>query len=178
VSRRRKIILGVIVVLVGGFLVLQILPVHVFQSLRIPGNPPVTAEIAWDSQATHDLARMACFDCHSNETVYPWYAQIAPVSWLVRRDINFGRMAMNFSEDEPDEYDLDDLEGHLYNDMPPRQYTLIHPEANLTDEQRDQLLAGFVATFTEASSDGMGHDMGNMDHGEAAEPEATEEAGD
>ena len=44
-------------------------------------NPPVMAEPAWDSAATRELARQACFDCHSNETEWPWYSNIAPFSW-------------------------------------------------------------------------------------------------
>jgi hypothetical protein len=150
VSRRRKILVGGFVLLIGGFLLMQVLPVGIFQSLRAPGNPPTTATINWDSPETESLTRTACYDCHSNETIYPWYSQIAPVSWLVRRDINLGRIAMNFSEDEPTEYNLEDLEYHLFHDMPPGIYIVMHPEANLTQAQREQLLAGFKATFTQA----------------------------
>jgi len=44
------------------------------------------------------MARRACFDCHSNETVWPWYSSIAPVSWLVQRDVDEGREKLNFSD--------------------------------------------------------------------------------
>ena len=45
-------------------------------------NPPVTGEPAWDSPQTRAYAKQACFDCHSNETIWPWYSYVAPASWL------------------------------------------------------------------------------------------------
>ena len=74
----KKIILIIIVVAVGGFLLIQLVPFG-----RDHTNPPVVQEPNWDSPATRELAQRACFDCHSNETVWPWYSNIAPVSWLV-----------------------------------------------------------------------------------------------
>lgn len=164
-SRRRKIILAVIGLPVLGFLILQIIPVgSIKSSLARDANPPVTQVINWDSPETERLARTACMDCHSNETVWPWYSNIAPVSWLITYDVNNGRDAMNFSNLAPEDYDLSDMEWHLYNNMPPRKYLIMHPDANLTDEQRDALMAGFRATFTSANpGDGSmeGMDMGN-----------------
>lgn len=61
-------------------------------------NPPVRSEPAWDSPQTKTLAVRACYDCHSNETVWPWYSSIAPASWLIYRDVNNGRRELNFSE--------------------------------------------------------------------------------
>jgi hypothetical protein len=65
---------------------------------RDHGNPPVTGEPTWDASETRALVKQACFDCHSNETEWPAYASIAPVSWLVQRDVNEGRAVLNFSE--------------------------------------------------------------------------------
>ena len=65
-------------------------------------NPPVTKEPAWDSPATAKLIHRACYDCHSNKTVLPWYANVAPMSWLLLRDVNGGRSHLNFTEwDKP-----------------------------------------------------------------------------
>ena len=61
-------------------------------------NPPVIQEPAWDSPATRALAKQACFDCHSNETVWPAYAKVAPISWLIAHDVDEGRSVLNFSE--------------------------------------------------------------------------------
>jgi glutaredoxin len=67
-------------------------------------NPPVTREIQWDSLQTRALAQRACFDCHSNETVWPWYAYVAPVSWRIANHVYDGRRRLNFSEwDRPNE---------------------------------------------------------------------------
>src|SRR3954449_12180710 len=60
-------------------------------------NPPVLKEPKWDSPQTRALAQRACFDCHSNETTWPWYTHIAPVSWLIARDVIEGRQHLNFS---------------------------------------------------------------------------------
>ena len=53
-------------------------------------NPPVGAEPSWDSPETRALARQACFDCHSNETEWPAYSTVAPVSWLIQHDVSEG----------------------------------------------------------------------------------------
>ena len=65
---------------------------------RAHDNPPVRSEPQWDSPVTRDLVVRACFDCHSNETIWPWYANIAPISWLTTRDVDEGRDELNFSE--------------------------------------------------------------------------------
>jgi mono/diheme cytochrome c family protein len=79
--------------LLVAFVASQLIPVR-----PRPTNPPVTGEPAWDAPETRVLARQACFDCHSNETAWPAYASIAPVSWLVQHDVDEGRAALNFSE--------------------------------------------------------------------------------
>lgn len=124
-------------------------------------NPPTVQEPAWDSPHTRELAARACFDCHSNETVWPWYASIAPVSWLVQRDVNEGREEMNFS-DWTGGHDhaahaadhLDDIEEVLREgEMPPRIYLLMHPEARLTAQEREDLIRGLQATLQAPSTD-------------------------
>lgn len=70
---------GVLVLAVGA----QVVPYG-----RDHTNPPVLAEASWDSPATHDLAARACFDCHSNQTTWPWYSNVAPLSWVVSHHID------------------------------------------------------------------------------------------
>jgi hypothetical protein len=111
-------------------------------------NPPVTREARWSSEATAELARQTCYDCHSNETQWPWYSSVAPVSWLVARDVVEGREHLNFSEwDQPN----DGLDGIVEvvesAEMPPRKYVLMHPEARLDDATRAALLRGLQATL-------------------------------
>jgi len=114
-------------------------------------NPPVVREPAWDSPATRNLAKQACFDCHSNETVWPWYSRIAPISWLVYRDVAEGREELNFSDwhggagkaEKPQKVTRELESGG----MPPLQYRINHPEARLDDAARRALIQGLTATM-------------------------------
>lgn len=105
-------------------------------------NPPVAQAASFAPGAGLELARGACFDCHSNETQWPWYTNIAPGSWLVQRDVDEGRATLNFSEWNRPQAEVDELldvvEG---GGMPPVSYTLIHPSARLSDADRATLLA-------------------------------------
>jgi hypothetical protein len=138
--------------MIVGFIAIQFIPVgRFFKSLNRVDNPPVKTAIQWDSPETEQLVRRACYDCHSNETRWPWYANIAPVSWLIVHDVNEARGLLNFSELDLSKADVHDLvahlESHVYSNMPPRKYILLHPDANLTGAERDLLMAGFRATF-------------------------------
>jgi len=111
-------------------------------------NPPVTAEPKWDSATTRDLAKRACFDCHSNETAWPWYSNVAPVSWLVQNDVNEGREHLNFSEwDRPQKDAKDAAEEVRDGEMPMWIYLPAHPEARLTDAEKQALINGLEATI-------------------------------
>ena len=106
-------------------------------------NPPVTQEPAWDSPETRALAVRACYDCHSNETVWPWYANMAPVSWLVQKDVDDGRRKLNFSEwDKPQRSADDAVENVKSGTMPRWFYVPLHPSANLNPEEKGQLNPG------------------------------------
>jgi len=114
-------------------------------------NPPILP--GHDVSATYAplpqiaaLLHTACYDCHSYETQWPWYSRVAPMSWLIANDVKGGRRHVNFS-DWPNEHldwaarrwervseELD------YKEMPPAKYTLMHPEARLTDDQRKELI--------------------------------------
>ena len=145
--RTRNIILILLGVGILGFVILQLIPIgSIVADFAHPGNPPITYTIPWDSPQTEQLARAACFDCHSNETRYPWYSSIAPVSWLVNHDINEGRRKMNFSTNT--HLFSDDMEKQISTgEMPKSFYLPLHPEANLTAEQKKQLIDGLIATF-------------------------------
>ncbi|HZP29235.1 MAG TPA: heme-binding domain-containing protein [Acidimicrobiia bacterium] len=111
-------------------------------------NPPVKAEPTWDSPQTRALASRACFDCHSNLTKWPWYSNVAPVSWLVQRDVDGGRSALNFSEwNRPQDGAGDIAEAISGGSMPPWFYPLMHPHANLSKADQQRLIAGLAATL-------------------------------
>jgi mono/diheme cytochrome c family protein len=111
-------------------------------------DPPVKAEPKWDSPNTRELFFRACGDCHSNATAWPWYGYVAPISWLIQRDIDKGRAALNVSEWGRPQGNSDDAAAVVQNGaMPPTRYTTLHPSAKLTDSEKQALIPGLVATF-------------------------------
>ncbi|QYG91438.1 heme-binding domain-containing protein [Iamia sp. SCSIO 61187] len=111
-------------------------------------NPPVTADAPWPDAESEAIARESCYSCHSNETDWPAYSYLAPMSWLVRRDVDRGREELNFSEwgERSDAGDAaDEVEDGA---MPPRQYTVIHRGARLTEDE-----ARVLATALERMDD-------------------------
>lgn len=128
-------ILMIVVILLG---VMQFVPVDL-------SNPPERGELAASAPVQAALRR-ACYDCHSNETVWPWYARIAPASFLVARDVKEGRREVNFSTWE--KYDekrrarkLREIAKEVQNgSMPPGYYVPLHPEAKLSATDRDLIV--------------------------------------
>ena len=145
----RKLFLILVATGAAVFLLLQLVPYG-----RAHNNPPVVAEPNWDSPQTRELAQRACFDCHSNETTWPWYTNIAPVSWLTQRHVIEGREHLNFSDwnqshegHEDGDHEAEEMgETVLEGEMPIRNYLLTHPEARLTDAERAALADGLAAT--------------------------------
>ncbi len=106
-------------------------------------NPPVQAEPKWDSPQTRQLAEQACFDCHSNETVWPWYSNVAPVSWLIQRDVEQGRRRLNFSEWNGSSRGAREAVREIQRgQMPQWYYVLMHPSAKLSTDQAQLLIQG------------------------------------
>ncbi len=106
-------------------------------------NPPVTKAAAWPNAQAEALAANGCNDCHSNLTKRWWATEIAPASWLAQSDVNGGRNALNFSEWDKPQADLDNvIEAVQSGSMPPLQYKLFHGNARLSDAERKQLVDG------------------------------------
>jgi plastocyanin len=119
-------------------------------------NPPSIVEPRWDSGETRELARRACFDCHSNETTWPAYSRVAPVSWLVYHDVVNGRSELNFSEwqrPQKEAHEAPDVVG----EMPPLAYRLMHGSARLSADERAQLARGLARTSS--SEQGARHEQ-------------------
>lgn len=144
--KRKLVIAGLVIV--GVLVATQFVPYG-----RDHTNPPVTSEPQWNAPATRALAQRACFDCHSNETRWPWYTNVAPVSWLVEAHVDEGRQVLNFSEWTRG-YEEAQESGETVRDktMPPRSYLFLHPEAKLSDAERQQLASGLDATLGPAHS--------------------------
>lgn len=137
-----KVAGGVAVGLVAVFLVIQLVP---YGGVT---NPPVVAGPGWDSPQTEQLARRACYDCHSNEVRVPWYGHVAPTSWLVANHVNEARAELNLSEMNREQEEAHEAgEVVAEGEMPPSYYTMLHPEARLTDDERAALSRGLNATL-------------------------------
>lgn len=121
---------------------------------RNHSNPPRGLEPNWDDVHTRTLFLRVCGDCHSNETRWPWYSHLAPVSWLVQHDVEEGRSHFNVSEWEREEQHGDEAAEQLRDgDMPPWFYLPVHPEARLDPAEEHALVSGLVATFGDESEE-------------------------
>jgi len=111
-------------------------------------NPPVVAEPKWDSPRTQELFSRACADCHSNQTKWPWYSRVAPVSWLVYNDVQEGRSKLNVSEWNRPQKDAHEAAKEVREgEMPLSAYLLAHPTAQLSPSEKAELVSGLAATF-------------------------------
>jgi Haem-binding domain len=112
---------------------------------RSHSNGPVVAEPTWPDPQTRALAVRACYDCHSNEVKYPWYSNVAPISWLVAEHVSDGRAALNFSDIRRSNEGADNaVEVIQDGSMPPPYFTRfgLHQSAKLTKAEADALIAG------------------------------------
>ena len=129
--------------LLGLLLVAQLVPYGCDH-----GNPRPSRTARFGSAATRALVADACADCHSYDTRWRWYSNIAPASWLVQRDLDEGRSSLNFStwgRPQPDVREV--VDQVLSGSMPPLQYKLAHPSARLTQAQRERLADGLRRTY-------------------------------
>jgi hypothetical protein len=139
---KKKIVLGVLIGLVVGGILIQFLPYGHDHT-----NPAATAEPQWDSPQTRDLVVRACYDCHSNQTTWPWYSNIAPFSWLIQHDVEGGRSRLNFSQGGSARRGAGDAAEQLQRGtMPQWYYVLLHPAANLTAAEKQTLIKGLQAS--------------------------------
>lgn len=115
--------------------------VAVFLAQFIPldrSNPPVETQVDAPPEVVAVLER-ACYDCHSNETVWPGYSRVAPISWLVADHVHDGREAVNYSTwnryspEEKAELREETWEELAEGEMPLRLYPILHPNARLSE---------------------------------------------
>ncbi len=119
------------------FLIIQIFPGK-------NTNPPVKSINPFE-EPTQTILRRACYNCHSNDTIWPWYSYIAPVSWMVIHDVNEAREKLNFSlwaeYTDEEKKDLKDKIRIILknNEMPPTMYVWAHMEARLTTREKKEI---------------------------------------
>lgn len=142
-KKQTKIFLGIIAVLVG----IQLIPIDRTHAPVEATKNFVTIENT--PREIQTLIKNACYDCHSNEVKYPWYAYIAPISWSVKNHINEGQEHLNFSEWGTYNKELKkrmmqkSVEEVENRKMPLSGYLPLHPEARLTAEQRQMMIQYF-----------------------------------
>ena len=127
-------------------------------------NPPVKQELDFVTVnkplgGVAQILKTSCYDCHSNETAYPWYTNIAPVSWWIKNHINEGRHHLNFSEwraysSKKADHKLEECVENVHaGEMPLFSYTLIHRNAALSEEQQHALTVYFNSLRTHESDE-------------------------
>jgi hypothetical protein len=120
-----KSLIAIILILI----IIQFIPVD-------RSNPPVEADVPASLQV-HNILRRACYDCHSNETVWPWYGKVAPVSWLLAKDVREGRAELNFStwnqySGKKQVHKLKEVIKEIEEaEMPPFSYVALHNNARI-----------------------------------------------
>ena len=135
----------------AGVVVLVLLVLQAVPYGRDHSDPKVTGTPRWDSPQTEALFNDACSDCHSNLTSWPWYSNIAPMSWLVQNDVDEGREVLNVSEWDRAQGEAGEAgEAILEGEMPPGKYTLLHPSAKLRPSEKQKLADGLTRTFSES----------------------------
>lgn len=112
-------------------LIIQLIPARI-------NDTPTSKEVSAPPEVMASLKR-ACYDCHSSEINRPWYGKVAPVSWYMAREINFGRAAVDFSRWDEVGWE-ENLLGKVYmsierDRMPTHDYLWLKPEAQLTEDE-------------------------------------------
>jgi hypothetical protein len=139
-----KIVKIIAWIVLGAFLLIQFIPVTFPETEEANENDLIRTNVV--PVDVELILRTACYDCHSKETMYPWYSYVAPVKWLIIRDVNLGRDDLNFSEwgnlKSKDRIKLLDKisEEVEEGNMPLPIYTVAHQDASLSNEQREVLI--------------------------------------
>ena len=148
-----KIVKLLILVLLIAVVIIQFIPNDKPEVVLTNEN-----DLIYNNQLPENIRVMlkeSCYDCHSNETIYPWYSYVAPISWLVVRDIKLGRDELNFSHWESQSKidkakNLDKIIDEVTDEnMPMPIYTIMHANAKLSDDDR-QLITEWADSYAES----------------------------
>lgn len=137
----------VLVILLVAFILIQFFPID-------KNNPAPTPQmdflmIKHTPESTAALIRNSCYDCHSNETKYPWYTNVQPFAWFLKSHIDEGRKKLNFStfatyEPKRQAHKLAETAEMIEKgEMPLDSYVLIHSDAKLNETQKQGLIQYF-----------------------------------
>ena len=154
---KRKIIKYLPWVLVAFFIIAQFFRIDKTNPESDPAGDFITINNPPPKLAS--LIKDACYDCHSNHTVYPWYTNVAPFSWWIKGHINHAREHLNFSEwtaysAKKADHKLEEcVEWTGDGRMPLKSYVWLHSEAKMTDAQRKELADWFESKRTGESEE-------------------------
>ena len=142
----------IIIIILFIFIVIQFIPVH-------RNNPPVLKEINAPKEIQYILQR-SCYDCHSNQTKWPWYSYLAPISYLISLDVHKGRDHLNFTEwnkyssKKQKSLISEALEEIEKKEMPLPLYLLIHQDKKISKEEKEKLKKWAITTFGPLETEG------------------------
>jgi len=144
----KKIALWTILGLIALFVLIQFVPYG-----RDHANAAETNPFQWSSPTAEAVAKKSCYDCHSNQTKWWWAVKLAPFSWLAQHDIDGAQEVFNFSEWDGS-LTTAGLQRAINDNMPPLQFTLLHPNAKLSDAEKQTLVRGFQASLADNEGGG------------------------
>jgi hypothetical protein len=143
--------------LLGGILIIVLAGIQFFPAKTNQGENGTADDLIIMYKAPADISHIltsACYNCHSNHTDYPWYSRIQPVGWFIGHDIKEGRDNLNLGKfgtytTERQKLKLESMAEHIEkNEMPLPSYRLMHPEARLS-EQEKQALTSWLRSLEE-----------------------------
>lgn len=143
--------LKIFIVIISVFIFIQFFQIDTRNPAVVPQND--FTNIYSPPQHIQSILKTACYDCHSNQTDYPWYASVAPVSWWIKDHIEHARGHLNFST--WNDYSVSEANHALeeiaeeveQKKMPLKSYQIAHSEARLSDEER-KLLVEWVRSLS------------------------------
>ena len=139
----------ILVILLVAVVLIQFFPIDKNNPAPTPGMDFLKIKNTPESAAT--LIRNGCYDCHSNESKYPWYSNVQPIAWFLKDHIDEGRKELNFStfavyEPKRQIHKMEEcIEMIEKKEMPLESYYIGHQDAKLTDQQRQMLIKYFKA---------------------------------
>lgn len=139
----------VVLTLIGLLIIFQLFRID--KTIKLVDPTTDIISVLKPSTEIAGILKTSCYDCHSNQPVYPWYTNVAPLSWWIKHHINEGSEHLNFSEWgayslKRKDHKLEEcVEMIEENEMPMTSYTLIHGDAKLNDSQKTVLITWFKA---------------------------------
>jgi len=139
-----KVVKIILLILLGTFIIIQFFPTMKNKSDVVPATDLITSRAVPSQVAT--LLHNACYDCHSNNTNYPWYNKVQPLAWFLeghiqdaKRELNFNRFETYSRKEQKDFFE--DIAFLVKNDkMPLSSYQFLHAESRLSEKEKQQIV--------------------------------------